>query len=102
MPDITITLATLISVVSVSAAVFFGIKSKKRADDEDTAKKAETITRLEDKMDSLTKSFSDFATEIKLEIRDMRKNFDEVKAKQIEQETVIKHLTQRIEKLEGA
>jgi uncharacterized membrane protein len=32
----------------------------------------------------------------------MRKNFDEVKAKQIEQETVIKHLTQRIEKLEGA
>ncbi len=101
MPDITITLATLISVVSVSAAVFFGIKSKKRADDEDIAKKAETITRLESKMDSLTKDFSDFATDIKLEIRDMRKNFDEVKAKQIEQETTLKHLVQRIEKLEG-
>lgn len=101
MPDITITLATLISVVSVSAAVFFGIKSKKRADDEDVAKKAETITRLESKMDSLTKDFSDFATDIKLEIRDMRKNFDEVKAKQIEQETTLKHLVQRIEKLEG-
>lgn len=101
MPDITITLATLISVVSVSFAVFFGIKSKKRADDEDIAKKAETITRLESKMDSLTKDFSDFATDIKLEIRDMRKNFDEVKAKQIEQETTLKHLVQRIEKLEG-
>ena len=101
MPDITITLATLISVVSVSFAVFFGIKSKKRAEDEDIAKKAETITRLESKMDSLTKDFSDFATDIKLEIRDMRKNFDEVKAKQIEQETTLKHLVQRIEKLEG-
>ena len=69
-----------LAVISVSFAVFFGVKSKKRAYDADTAKKAETITRLEDKMDSLTKSLSDFANEIKLEIRDMRKNFDEVKA----------------------
>lgn len=101
MPDVTITLATLISVVSVSFAVFFGIKSKKRADDEEVSKRTETITRLEVKMDSLTKSFGDFATEIKMEIQDMRKNFDEVKAKQIEQETTLKHLVQRIEKLEG-
>ena len=50
MPDVTITLATLISVVSVSFAIFFGIKSKKRADDEDVTKRAETITRLSDKM----------------------------------------------------
>ena len=102
MPDITITLATLIAVISVSAAVFFGIKSKKRADDEDVAKKTETITRLESKMDSLTKNFTDFANDIKLEMRDMRKNFEEVQKKQIEQETTLKHLLDRIQKLEGA
>lgn len=101
MPDITITLATLISVVSVSFAVFFGVKSKKRADDEDVAKRAETITRVADNMSALTKSFDSFTTEIKLEIRDMRSNFDTVKTKQIEQEATIKHLVQRIEKLEG-
>lgn len=102
MPDITITLATLISVISVSFAVFFGVKSKKRADDEETAKKAETITRLADNMETLTKSFDSFTMEIKLEIRDMRNNFNEVNKKQIQQETTIKHLEQRIEKLEGA
>ena len=101
MPDITITLATLISVVSVSFAVFFGIKSKKRADDEDVAKKAEVIARLDVKMDTLTKNFAEFANDIKLQMQDMRKNFEEVQKKQIEQETTLKHLVQRIEKLEG-
>lgn len=102
MPELTITITTLISVLSVAFAIFFGLKSKRRADNEEVAKKAESITRLEDKIDTLTKSFSDFTTEIKLEIRDMRKNFDEVKAKQIEQETIIKHIIQRIDKMEGA
>ena len=101
MPDITITLATLISVVSVSFAVFFGIKSKKRADDEDVAKKAEIIARLDVKMDSLSKNFADFANDIKLQMQDMRNNFQEVQKKQIEQETTLKHLLSRIEKLEG-
>ena len=101
MPDITITLATLISVVSVSFAVFFGVKSKKRADDEDVAKKAEIIARLDVKMDSLSKNFADFANDIKLQMQDMRNNFQEVQKKQIEQETTLKHLLARIEKLEG-
>lgn len=102
MPELTITITTLISVLSVSFAIFFGLKSKKRADNEEVAKQAESTTRLEDKIDNLTKSFSDFTTEIKLEIRDMRKNFDEVKSKQIEQETIIKHIIQRIDKMKGA
>ncbi|MBO7732759.1 MAG: hypothetical protein J6S67_09410 [Methanobrevibacter sp.] len=101
MPDITITLATLISVISVSAAVFFGIKSKKRADDEDVTKRAETITRLTEKMDALTKSFNDFATDIKIEIRDMRDSFTKVNNEQIKQATLIEQLEHRIEKLEG-
>ena len=100
-PDITITRATLISVVSVSFAVFFGVKSKKRADDEDVAKKAEIIARLDVKMDSLSKNFTDFANDIKLQMQDMRNNFQEVQKKQIEQETTLKHLLSRIEKLEG-
>lgn len=101
MPDITITLATLISVVSVSFAIFFGLKSKKRADDEDVTKRAETITRLSEKMDSLTKSFNDFATDIKIEIRDMRDQYAKVSNEQIKQATLIEQLEHRIEKLEG-
>lgn len=102
MPDITITLTTIISIVSVSFAVFFGVKTKKRADDTDLEKRTENITRLEEKIDNLNKSFSDFAADIKLEIRDMRDRFDEVKTKQIEQQTEIKHIIQRLDKLEGA
>lgn len=102
MPDITIALTTLISVVSVSFAVFFGIKSKKRADDSDLEKRTESMTRLEEKIDSLNKSFSDFVTDMKLEIRDMRDGFDKVKTKQIEQQTEIKHIIQRLDKLGGA
>lgn len=102
MPDITITLTTIISIVSVSFAVFFGVKSKKRAEDTDLEKRTENITRLEEKIDNLNKSFSDFAADIKLEIRDMRDRFDEVKTKQIEQQTEIKHIIQRLDKLEGA
>lgn len=101
MPDITITLATLISVVSVSAAVFFGLKTKKRADDADVTKRAETITRLTEKMDSLTKSFNDFATDIKIEIRDMRDQYSKVSNEQIKQATILEQLEHRIEKLEG-
>jgi len=101
MPDITITLTTLVSVISVSFAVFFGVKSKKRADDEDVAKKAEVIARLDVKMDSLSKNFADFANDIKLQMQDMRKNFDEVQKKQVEQETLIKHILSRLDKLEG-
>ena len=56
MPDITITLATLISVVSVSAAVFFGIKSKKRADDEDVTQ----ISDVQEKMDIKPRTDIDF------------------------------------------
>ena len=101
MPDITITLTTIISVVSVCFAVFFGIKSKKRADDEDVTRRAETITRLSEKMDSLTKSFNDFATDIKIEIRDMRESFARVNNEQIKQATLIEQLEHRVEKLEG-
>lgn len=100
MPDITIALTTLISVVSVSFAVFFGIKSKKRADDSEIEKRTENITRLGEKIDNLNKSFSDFTAEIKLEIRDMRDRFDEVKTKQIEQQTEIKNILQRLDKLD--
>lgn len=101
MPDITITLTTLVSVISVSFAVFFGVKSKKRSDDEDVAKKAEVIARLDVKMDSLSKNFTDFANDIKLQMQDMRNNFQEVQKKQVEQETLIKHILSRLDKLEG-
>lgn len=100
MPDITIALTTLISVVSVSFAVFFGIKSKKRADDEEIVKRTENITKLGEKIDNLSDSFSKFCTDIKIEIRDMRNGFDEIKTKQIEQQTEIKHIIERLNKLD--
>ena len=101
MPDITIALTTLISVVSVSFAVFFGIKSKKRADDEEIIKRTENITKLGEKIDSLNLSFKEFADEIKREIRDMRKNYEDIKTEQIKQQTEIQHILKRLEKIEG-
>ena len=102
MPDITIALTTLISVVSVSFAVFFGIKSKRRADDEEIVKRTENITKLGEKIDTLTLSFKEFADEIKREIRDMRKNYDEIKTEQIKQQSEIQHIIHRLDKIEGA
>ena len=52
-------------------------------------------------MDALTKSFNDFATDIKIEIRDMRDQFAKVSNEQIKQATLIEQLEHRIEKLEG-
>lgn len=102
MPDITITLATLISVVSVCTAVFFSIKSKKRADDKDVETRTEKLTRLEEKIDALSLNFKEFADEIKREIRDMRKNYEEIQKEQIRQQTEIQHIIQRLDKIEGA
>jgi uncharacterized protein YlxW (UPF0749 family) len=101
MPDITIALTTLISVVSVSFAVFFGVKSKKRADDDEIIKRTENITKLGEKIDSLNLSFKEFADEIKREIRDMRKNYEDIKTEQIKQQTEIQHILKRLEKIEG-
>lgn len=102
MPDITITLATLISVVSVCTAVYFGIKSKKRADDKDVESRAEKLTRLEEKIDALSLNFKEFADEIKREIRDMRKNYERIESEQIRQQVEIQHIIQRLDKIEGA
>lgn len=102
MPDITIALTTLISVVSVSAAVFFGVKSKKRADDSEVEARTEKLTRLEEKIDALSNNFEKFAEEIKKEIRDMRKNYDDIKTEQVKLQTEMKHILQRLDKLEGA
>ena len=102
MPEITIALTTLISVVSVSFAVLFSIKSKKRADDEEIVKRTENITKLGEKIDNLSDSFSKFCTDIKIEIRDMRNGFDEIRKIQIEQQAEIKHIISRLEKIEGA
>ena len=101
MPDITIALTTLVSVVSVSFAVFFGIKSKKRADDNEVENRTEKLTRLEEKIDALSNNFEKFAEEIKREIRDMRKNYDEIKTEQVKMQTEMKHIMTRLDKLEG-
>ena len=98
MPDITIALTTLISVVSVSAAVFFGVKSKKRADDSEVEARTEKLTRLEEKIDALSNNFEKFAEEIKKEIRDMRKNYDDIKTEQVKLQTEMKHILQRLER----
>ena len=100
--EITIALTTLISVLSVSFAIYFGIKSKKRADDSEIETRTEKLTRLEEKIDTLSLNFKEFADEIKREIRDMRKNYDEIRTEQIKQQSDIQHIIKRLDKLEGA
>lgn len=58
----TIEITILISVISVSAAIFFGIKSQKRADADDIEERTRQNTKIEVKLDeslSLLKSMQD-------------------------------------------
>lgn len=61
----TIELTILISVISVSSAVFFGLKNMKRADEDDIKEKAERNAEINVKLDNLLAMVGNMQSDIK-------------------------------------
>jgi len=61
----TIELTILISVISVSSALFFGLKNMKKADEEDIKEKAEKNAEINVKLDNLLSMVSNLQSDLK-------------------------------------
>lgn len=61
----TIEITILISVISVSSAVFFGLKNMKRADKDDISKQAERNAEINVKLDNLLSMVSNMQADVK-------------------------------------
>lgn len=61
----SIEITILISVVSVSSAVFFGLKNMKRADKDDISKQAERNAEINVKLDNLLSMVSNMQADVK-------------------------------------
>jgi len=61
----TIEITILISVISVSSALFFGLKNMKKADEEDIKEKAEKNAEINIKLDNLLAMVSNLQADIK-------------------------------------
>lgn len=92
----TVEITLLISIISVSAAVFFGIKSMKRADVEDIEERAKDNAKIIVKLDNLLQIVSQMQTDIK-ELTTRLSNDEKATEK-----LVVKYeeLEKRIERLE--
>lgn len=55
----TIEIALIISIVSVSFSIFFGMKNNKRTDEKDIAEKIARDTRTDMKLDEISKDVKD-------------------------------------------
>lgn len=70
----TIEVAILISIVSVSFAIYFGIKGNKRADTKDIEERVRRDTKLDVKVDDVLNTVKD----IKYDISSVRKDVAEL------------------------
>ena len=61
----TIEITILISVISVSSALFFGLKNMKKTDEEDIKEKAEKNAEINIKLDNLLAMVSNLQADIK-------------------------------------
>lgn len=93
----TIELAILLSVVSVSAALYFGISSKKRCDktdaQKDSAEMATVIVKLE--------NIGNGVNEIKADMRNMREEVAATRERVVAVEASAKQAHKRIDELAG-
>lgn len=93
----TIELAVLISVVSVCASVFFGLKSAKRNDTQDTSTQTALLTRMEVKIDIL----NDSVEEIKAELKEHRRELGEHGERIAKVESSAKQAHKRLDDIEA-
>lgn len=92
----TIEITILISVISVSTAVFFGIKSAKRADVNDIEERAKKNAEINFKLDNLLAIVSSMQEELKLQAARLNKDETETEMLSVR----LSSLEKRVERLE--
>ena len=78
MNSITIEITVLIAIVSVSAAVFFGIKGHQRARKKDEQDEASRNTAFMIKLETLSLQMTELKAEIKAEFQMYRNDHDKI------------------------
>ena len=88
---------TLISVISVASAIYFGLKSNRRNDIKDIQEKAERDTRINIKLDDISGDVKD----VKYDISSVKKKVDDIDKRLIIVEQSTKSAHHRIDRIEG-
>lgn len=91
----TIEVALLISMLAVSASIYFGLSSKKRNEKNDTKKDAAEMTTVIIKLDNISTGVA----EIKSELTNVKSDVKEVREKNIRMDESLKSAWKRIEEL---
>lgn len=92
----TIEITILISVVSVAFAVYFGLKSARRADIKDIEERTAQNTTINIKLDSISNTVND----IKYDISETKKKVDEIDRRLIVVEQSTKSAHHRLDNME--
>lgn len=93
----TIGLTTLLTIVSVSAAVYFGIKSSRRNDTKDIEERAANNAKINLKLDTISGTVND----IKYDISATRKQVEDIDKRLVITEQSTKAAHHRLDKMEG-
>ena len=92
----TVDVAILVSIISVSVAIFFGVKSTKRADMQDVKDDTIKLTQIETKIDIIVTNMF----EVKNEISSLRTEQNNIKERVTIVEESSKNAHKRLDKLE--
>ena len=92
----SVEVALLVSIVSVTFSIFFGLKNSKRTDTKDIEERVKDNTRLNMKLDVITSN----TTEIKNEVLEMRKEINIHGDRIIKVEESVKSAHHRLDGLE--
>lgn len=91
----TIEVALLLSVVSVSFSIFFGLKNNKRSDTKDIEDRVRENTKINMKLDNIASNTSD----IKSEVSEIKKEMSGHEARIIKVEDSAKSAHHRIDEI---
>lgn len=93
----TIEIALLISIISVSFSIFFGLKNNRRTDTKDIEERVKENTRINVKLDNIGQT----TQEIKTEVSSMREDIKSHNDRLIKLEESCKQAHHRIDGLES-
>lgn len=91
----TIEVALLISIVSVSFSIFFGIKNNKKSDEKDIAERIARDTRTDMKLDEISKDVK----EVKETVRNIQNDVKDHEGRIVKCEASLKAEHKRLDEL---
>ncbi|MCD7724294.1 MAG: hypothetical protein LUI12_01855 [Clostridiales bacterium] len=73
-----VTLAVIISIISVAFSVYFGLKNSRRTDSKDFEENVKNNTRINMKLDEISRNVTDMRVEITSMREDMKSHNDRI------------------------